>query len=150
MTEERKPKIIIDEDWKSQVQAEKEAAEKARTAPQPEDDASEATDETPQAKSEPASETDPPLPPASFPMLVQTLAMQAMASLGIFPDPIENKPVVRLNHAKHAIDSLGILEDKTKGNLTADETRLLSETLHQLRMAYVGAKSKPSPNTGSS
>jgi hypothetical protein len=49
---------------------------------------------------------------------------------------------VRLDLAKHAIDMLGILEEKTKGNLAADEAAMLENVLHQLRLAYVEASKK--------
>ena len=57
--------------------------------------------------------------------------------MGLVPDPVSGKPNVNRNLAKHFVDTLGILEEKTRGNLTDDEAALLTETLHQLRMAYV-------------
>ena len=83
------------------------------------------------------------LPPASFPILVSTLASQALAGLGALPDPLENKPVVRLEIAKHMIDTLAVLEEKTKGNLSSDEAEMLTSTLHQLRLAYISVQSSP-------
>lgn len=155
MNNEHEPKIIIDEDWKSQAQAEKEAAERMRatggkpddaTSVSPEasgDDVSHATssDNKPAANKPAADTDDPPLPSASLPMLVTTLATQAMVALGIVPDPEQDKPVVRLNQAKHLIDLLAVLEEKTKGNLASDEAEMLQDALHQLRMAYVAVKS---------
>ncbi|MCA9207378.1 MAG: DUF1844 domain-containing protein [Planctomycetales bacterium] len=150
MNNEHEPKIIIDEDWKSQAQAEKEAAERMRAGgDKPDDTASAKPDATAQAasrdkasESKPAADVDdPPLPPASLPMLVTTLATQAMIALGIVPDPAGDKPVVRLNQAKHMIDLLAMLEEKTKGNLASDEAEMLQDALHQLRMAYVAVKS---------
>ena len=43
----------------------------------------------------------------------------------------------RLELAKHMIDTLGVLEEKTKGNLSSEEAQMLTSTLHQLRMAYL-------------
>ncbi len=131
--EERK--IVIDEDWKGQVEREKQAAEAAKEegeeqegegAQQPEKDASEAQ-----------------LPPVSFPTLVTSLAAQALAAMGQMPDPAEGHPVVRPDLAKHCIDTLGMLEEKTKGNLTTEETGMLSEILHQLRMLFVSVRNAP-------
>jgi hypothetical protein len=68
-------------------------------------------------------------------MLVNTVMM----SLGQFPDPMTQQRRRDLVQAKHTIDILLMLRDKTRGNLTADEARLLQELLPQLQMAYVTA-----------
>lgn len=112
------PKIIVDDDWKAQVEQEKATAKQ-------------------QTESAPESDSDAGIPPASFPILISTLASQALSGLGAIPDPIENKPVIRLELAKHMIDTLGVLEEKTKGNLSSEEAQMLTSTLHQLRMAYL-------------
>ena len=82
------------------------------------------------------------LPPPSFALLVATFGSQAMVALGQVPNPLDGKTEVRLDLAKHAIDMLAILEQKTKGNLAADETAMLEGVLHQLRMAYVAVSGK--------
>jgi Domain of unknown function (DUF1844) len=79
------------------------------------------------------------LPPPSFSLLVASLGSQAMVALGQVPNPLDGKTEVRLDLAKHAIEMLTILEQKTKGNLAADETAMLESVLHQLRMAFVAA-----------
>jgi hypothetical protein len=79
------------------------------------------------------------LPPPSFSLLVATLGSQAMVALGQVPSPLDGKTEVQPELAKHAIDTLAILEQKTKGNLTPEETALLEGALHQLRMAYLSA-----------
>jgi hypothetical protein len=124
-------KIIIDEDWKSQVEAEKEAAKMM-------DEAEQAEEGTETSRAE-----EPEMPPPSFEMLIQTFAMQVLVALGQIPDPIEKKPVVRLGVARHFVDTLALLEEKTKGNLTPEEEQLLDGTLHQLRMAYVSVQNAP-------
>ena len=126
-----KPKIIVDDDWKSRAQAEKEQLQQEAEAKQRGD----------------AAEPQPPgedidLPPASFPVLVTTLATQTISLLGQLPGP-EGKPVVQLNHAKHFIDTLAVLEEKTKGNLTSEESAMLTNVLHELRMLYVQVKDRP-------
>ena len=83
---------------------------------------------------------DPPLPPASFSMHITMLATQAMVALGQMADPVQGKVVVRKNLARHYIDTLGMLEEKTKGQLTANEASLLQAALHDLRMLFVHAK----------
>jgi hypothetical protein len=128
-------KIIVDEDWKSQVQAEKQASDQP-TGDQPTESPA---DSSPQ---------DVPLPPASLEILVGSLATQAMVSLGIFPHPGTNKPQRLLHQAKHLIDMLQVVQDKTEGNRTAEESSLLDDTIHQLRMAFVSISQAPSDEAG--
>ena len=80
-------------------------------------------------------------PPASFSVLVTTLATQVMVALGQFPSPegkeeIKPEPMI----ARHLIDTLAVLEEKTKGNLTDDEIRFIRQVLYELRLRYVEAK----------
>jgi hypothetical protein len=143
MTENpEKSKIFVDEDWKSQVQAEKEKARQAAEAPatggKPTPGSTASTDELP----------DGPLPPASLPFLLTTLATQAMIALGQVPNPITGKADLRLPQAKHYIDMLAMLEQKTAGNRTAEESALLDDLLHQLRMAYVLMQTAPALDAG--
>ncbi len=127
------PRIIVDEDWKTQVEAEKKAAEEAKTKPEAD----------PQNAGAPSADADlGPFPDASFPMLVTTLATQATVALGQPVTPDAKQGQVDLGLAKHLIDTLGILEEKTQGNLTPDETRMLTEVLYQLRMAFVTIQSQ--------
>ncbi|MBW3595675.1 MAG: DUF1844 domain-containing protein [Planctomycetes bacterium] len=139
---EEKPKIVVDSDWKAQVEAEREEMRRREAAAQG-GQSSSAASAGPQARrSEGAAGKEEQLPPASFALLVTSLATQAMVALGQIPDPFENKPVVRLPLARHHIDMLGVLEEKTKGNLAPDEQSLLTHALADLRMAYVAAKPK--------
>jgi hypothetical protein len=136
-----KSEIFVDEDWKSQVQAEKEKARQAAEAP------STGGTSTPSSTTSAAEPPEGPLPPASLPFLLTTLATQAMIALGQVPNPITGKADLRLHQAKHDIDTLGMLEQKTAGNRTAEESALLDDLLHQLRMAYVLMQSAPGPTT---
>ena len=93
--------------------------------------------------SENAPESTPKeLPPPSFPLLVATFASQASVAFGHVPSPIDGKTEVRLDLAKHAIDMLAVIEEKTMGNLSQQEASMLENILHQLRMAYVEASKK--------
>jgi hypothetical protein len=83
------------------------------------------------------------LPPPSFALLVASLGSQAMVALGQAPNPLDGKTEVRLDLAKHAIEMLNILEQKSKGNLDADEAKMLESVLHQLRIAFVAASNNP-------
>ena len=125
------PKIVVDDDWKSQVEKEKAAL-----------------------KNEAASEEDPDakfqeLPPANFMVLLSTLATQAMAALGFIADPATGKPNVNRPMAKHFIDTLAMIQEKTKRNLTEEEAAHLRDGLHQLRMTYVSTadSEKETPET---
>jgi hypothetical protein len=82
------------------------------------------------------------LPPPSFSFLIATHAAQISTLLGQVPNPATGKTEVRLDMAKHFIDTLIILEEKTKGNLTAEEQQLLSAVLHQARVGYLAAQGK--------
>ena len=128
-SQEEDPKIIVDEDWKSKVEREKEAAEAVREEGQPQESQSE--------QGPPPDSPEAQLPDASFPALVTSLAAQSLMALGQAPDPAEGHPVVRPALAKHCIDTLGMLEEKTKGNLTPEESKMLSDILHDLRMIFV-------------
>ena len=126
--EQDKPKLIVDEDWKTQVQAEKEVQKQV----------DEDMDKT-QREASPATHTGP-LPPASFTALVMTLATQAMGALGQLSEPKDGKVTVQLDYGKHLIDTLLVLEEKTKGNLTTEEAAMLENVVHQLRMLYVAVQ----------
>ena len=134
----QEPKIVVDEDWKEQVQREKEAAEAATqaTGPQPQGAGSSAG----------AEAAAGPLPPASFGSLVGSLAAQAMAALGQVPDPIEGHPVVRPDVARHVIDTLGVLQEKPRGNLTPEAANTLDALLHDLRMLFLAVCNAPAPD----
>ena len=77
------------------------------------------------------------IPPASFSTLVQMLATQAMAALGKVPLPGQTEMKSDLAVAKHFIDLLGVLEEKTQGQLTVEEAGLLGAVAHELRIVYV-------------
>ncbi len=80
-------------------------------------------------------------PPATFDFLIHTLFTQALMALGRIPNPITNKSITNIATARHFIDTLDMLEQKTRGNLTGEEQRLLEEIQHQLRTMYLEAKS---------
>jgi hypothetical protein len=69
--------------------------------------------------------------------LVQSLQVGAMAGLGLLQGPDGKRSPVDLPAAKDAIDLLGILQEKTKGNLTKEEEEVLREGLYHLRMGYM-------------
>ena len=110
MNEEIKKKV--DEDWKKRVEKEKkECQEKEETYHEP-----------------------------TFSILISSLSMQAMISMGKLENPLTGKKEENLEQARFLIDTLGILKEKTKGNLTAEEERFLEDSLFHLRMNYVEIK----------
>jgi len=100
----------IDESWKEAVEKEKDALKK----------------------------DGKPLPvDPDFNFFITTLALQASIALGEIANPVTNKKEEELAQAKLLIDTLGILKEKTKGNLAPEETKLLENCLYELRMQYV-------------
>lgn len=81
----------------------------------------------------------PGAPPVDFPTFVLSLASSAAYHMGGFQDPVSGKTSVNLDLAKQSIDILAILEEKTKGNLTGDEQKLLTNSLYDLRLNFVEA-----------
>lgn len=124
-------KIIIDEDWKSQVQAEKEAAAHPKSASAPAESSSEVA--------------DPPMPPASLELLLTTLATEVLVALGQVPHPATGKVQVQRNQAKFLIDTIDVLREKTKGNLSNSEQQVLESLLHQMRLVFIQTAEQPAP-----
>lgn len=121
-------KIIVDEDWKAQVEAEKEALEKGQAATS--------------GTGGRGAEAEMPLPPPSLPLLATTFAMQTMVALGLVPHPATGKAEVHLDQAKHFIDTIQLLWDKTEGNRTPEETASLDSILHEMRLAFLAVQEK--------
>lgn len=77
------------------------------------------------------------MPQVCFPTFILSLSSSALVHLGEVPDPETGKPMENIVVAKHTIDILAMLEEKTRGNLTAEEAKLLKDMLFELRMKYV-------------
>ncbi len=77
----------------------------------------------------------PPVP--DFKFFISTLSLQATIFLGQIPNPVTQKTEEDLSQAKFIIDTLGMLQEKTKGNLSPDETELLENLLYELRTFYL-------------
>ncbi len=78
-----------------------------------------------------------PLPPASFLFLILSLRAQCEIQLGLMNFGEEDKPEPDLELARHTIDLMGVLHEKTKGNLSLEENRTLENSLTELRFRYV-------------
>lgn len=118
--EEDAAKKKVDEDWKKKVQDEKEQAEE--TEPEREEQAQERA-----------------MPDASFVNFIATLQLQVLVSLGDVQNPATKKAEKDLQQAKYLINMLGVMQDKTRGNLEDKEKRLLDNVLYESRMRYVNA-----------
>lgn len=89
-----------------------------------------------------------PGPEASFLQLVHGFVIQTMMQLGHMENPMTGEKTVDLTQARYSIDILGMLQEKTKGNLSEDEEQYLKTALTNLRMAYVET-AKGAGTTGS-
>jgi hypothetical protein len=83
------------------------------------------------------SDSGMPLPPATFEFLVFSLKMQAEMRLGLLKMGEEMDEAPDLPAARHAIDMLGMLAEKTRGNLSVEEQRLIENSLTELRFRFV-------------
>ncbi|MFZ5428566.1 MAG: DUF1844 domain-containing protein [Thermodesulfobacteriota bacterium] len=77
------------------------------------------------------------LPQVDFTTFVYSLASAAMVHLGEMPEPESGKTMPSMPMAKHSIDTLAMLEEKTRGNLSPDEAKQIGDILGHLRMLYV-------------
>lgn len=111
------PNKNIDQTWKEAVEKEKETLKKEGKFVAPE---------------------------ADFTFFVTTLALQATIALGQIANPATNKKEEDRTQAKFIIDTLGMLKDKTSGNLSAEEDKVLDNVLYELRMQYVSQPAKDS------
>jgi hypothetical protein len=91
-----------------------------------------------QENGEPSPES-PPLPEANLLTLIFSLYTHVQICLGAIPDPVTQKPQKDLQQAKYNIDLLGVLKEKTKGNLTQEEEQAFENILYEVRMTYVEA-----------
>ncbi|MBN2447604.1 MAG: DUF1844 domain-containing protein [Phycisphaerae bacterium] len=114
MADQPEKKIIVDDDWKAEARREKE-----------------------RLAEEEAQRAEEPLPAPSFPELVNMIVMQAFAGMGMLAGAGGERMPPNLEIAKHFVDMLQVLDDKTKNNLTTDEKKLLDQALYELRMRYV-------------
>jgi hypothetical protein len=84
--------------------------------------------------------TDYQLPKINFATFIFSLNSSVLVQLGLIDDPATGKKTKNLPLAKQTIDILGMLEEKTRGNLTKDEENMLKNILYDLRMIYVKEK----------
>lgn len=132
--------IKSDEDWKSRVKAEDaKLDEELKSKSSTDETSGEGSEQgdVSDSQEEPPAIDPPQFPPPEFATMVHMFSTQAMVALGLIPSPVDGKADQQLSLAKHFIDLLGVLEEKTQGNLADNEKSLLDNSLHELRMAYV-------------
>jgi hypothetical protein len=88
------------------------------------------------------SEEDSTSPTIDFNTFILSLSTSALMCLGKLPD-VEEDATVNLAHAKQSIDCIALLEEKTRGNLSGEEERLIAEVLYDLRLRFVAATKTP-------
>lgn len=120
MSEQEQPKIIVDSDWKQQARKEKEKL------------AEQASKQAPHPGGAPEGER-----PVDFLDIVRSLASQALLYMGAIPDPETGRAILAPDMARLQIDMLGVLEEKTRGNLSEEEAKALGEILNELRFQFV-------------
>ncbi|MFM9957099.1 MAG: DUF1844 domain-containing protein [Phycisphaerales bacterium] len=129
------PQLQVDSDWKAQAQAERERLAKAE-----EERAAKATGTAGAAGGSAqagAAAGAGEMAAPDFRSLVDMLAMQAVMYMGGMADRNSGRAVFDPEYSRHMIDLLGVLEEKTRGNLAADETQDLKLVLNELRLRYV-------------
>jgi len=125
MAEEEKnqeSKIHVDSDWKEEAKKEKETL---------------AAQEKVEKEEAAQQQRSGPLPKGDFAALISMLTTQAFFAMGVLKIDGQDKREPDMDLAKYNIDMLETLEEKTKGNLSEQEEKVLEQTLSQVRMAYV-------------
>ena len=87
------------------------------------------------------SEKETPLPEINFMNFLFSLSTSALIQLGDIQDPVTKQQTKNLPLAKQTVDLIGMLKEKTKGNLTSEEEKFIEYILYDLRMRYVKATS---------
>jgi hypothetical protein len=78
--------------------------------------------------------------PPDFSSIILFFSTIALQHLGVIKNPVTDKVEKNLSLAKYTIDTIDLLKEKTKGNLTGEEEKLLTSTIADLKLAYVRAE----------
>jgi hypothetical protein len=113
-----------------------------KSAPAPEREAARTARQAYERQAGPPSREE-----ADFETLVLSLSTSAMYQLGLVQDPTGAQIPTDIEAARHTIDILGVLQEKTRGNLTAQEEQLLDQVLYELRLAFVHISGGQPPRT---
>ncbi|MDD5723699.1 MAG: DUF1844 domain-containing protein [Syntrophales bacterium] len=137
-----KDRRMFDEEGKSREGAAKEA-EETKPGRQPEQKPEVETWETKKEKAEQRKEEHYQVPEMNFHNFVLSLYTSVIFNLGGLADPVSGKKEKDLKAAKQTIDLMGMLKEKTEGNLNNNEKELLEGILSESRMRYVKESEKP-------
>ncbi|MCK4374269.1 MAG: DUF1844 domain-containing protein [Candidatus Brocadiae bacterium] len=131
---EAEPKVHVDQEWKEAVAAEKERLRKQEA----------------EKKRAPSGQQAGrrPSPEPTIDTFMAGLSTQALLALGEIENPLTHKREVDINGAAFLIDTIAMLQKKTEGNLTAEESAYLQQVLTELRMLYVNVAEQPSQGEG--
>ncbi len=141
MSEEKKDFVIKDRRFFSETEQVKDPAAGAKKQPPPaEPDADKKQPDAETTAFAPEPELETQLPEINFSTFIFSLNASALVNLGIIDNPASGQKEKNLPLAKQTIDILGMLEEKTSGNLTDDEKNLLKNILYDLRLNYVKEK----------
>ena len=132
MTEEEKGFVIKDKRTFSS-----ETGDEKTEEPQEAGEEKGAEEESAQPEEEPAAGEEGQLPEINFSTFIFSLSSSALLHFGEIQDPTTGAKKKNLPMAKHTIDILAMLEEKTRGNLSSDEEQLFKNILYDLRMRYV-------------
>lgn len=133
-----RPQVLSDEDWKERVQRENADLDRWQ-----------AGSCQPESENQAGGPRGPAhWPQADFASLIGLLSTQALVALGVVQDPAAEKIESQPELARHFIDLLGVISEKTRGNLTRAESTNLEQILHQLRLAYMELAGKPGQSAG--
>ncbi|MDR0842517.1 MAG: DUF1844 domain-containing protein [Acidobacteriota bacterium] len=130
MSEEQQEFKVTDRRGFDEDGAAKPAAEETAKAEEP---------STPQTAGQPESKQE--RPPIDFPSYVLGYYTQGLVLLGAVPNPYTNKMEEDVESARNIIDILTMIEAKTKGNLSGEETQLLGSVLYELRLKFMSKTS---------
>ncbi|MBN1586327.1 MAG: DUF1844 domain-containing protein [Candidatus Omnitrophica bacterium] len=135
----------VDETWKSQVEKEKE---RIRSDEPKRSQGNSGPSQPAQKETAGEQERQGPGSESAFQIFISSLGIQTLMHLGELPNPMTQQPELQMDQAKHMMDILEMLQQKTKGNLTSTEAQLLDDLLYELRMKYIAriqAISEPPP-----
>jgi len=118
----------VDEDWKEQVAREKSVS---------------AAREEERGQDNETADRPEPVTSELFLRFFSGLATQALSALGEMPNPLTDVVEENLEQAKYLIDTIGAIAEKTEGNLSAEESHMIKESLYTLRMKFVAKSSPP-------
>ena len=153
MADEPKLSLHVDSDWKKQAQEEKRKLAEAEAARKKQEQtvtaapmgvmasSSSTTAPSRQPAAARGGRRSQEMPPASLDTLVQSMVTQVLFYLGDIAGR-GGEPVINLDMAKHNLDTLTVLEEKTKGNLTVDEQNMLNAALYETRMRFIAVASR--------